>query len=216
MKIAILYTTNTWFDKYAAILRDLITESGNECELHSSHKEMGESYDIVFILSYFNIVPMSFLENNGHNIVIHASDLPSGKGWAPFFWQILEGKNRIPVCLFEASEEVDAGDIYLRDNVLLDRTELHDELREKLAKTIINMCVQFVENISNLESEPQSGESTFYPKRTPKDSELDIHKTIDEQFNLLRIVNNDKFPAYFYKNGKKYILKIFKENDEDS
>ena len=28
---------------------------------------------------------------------------------------------------------------------------------------------------------------------------------INEQFNLLRIVDNERYPAYFYKEGKKYI-----------
>ena len=58
----------------------------------------------------------------------------------------------------------------------------------------------------------QSGEESFYPRRLPKDSELDINKSIDEQFNLFRIVDNDKYPAFFIKNGKKYVLKIYEES----
>ena len=27
-----------------------------------------------------------------HNIVIHANDLPRGKGWSPLTWQVLEEK----------------------------------------------------------------------------------------------------------------------------
>jgi len=44
------------------------------------------------------------------------------------------------------------------------------------------------------------------------DSELDAHKTIEEQFNLLRISDNDRYPAYFTKHGFRYILKIYKED----
>jgi len=54
----------------------------------------------------------------------------------------------------------------------------------------------------------QSGVESFYPKRTPKDSNLDINKTIKEQFNLLRIVNNEEFPAFFEIDGHRYALKI--------
>lgn len=47
------------------------------------------------------------------------------------------------------------------------------------------------------------GKESFYPKRSPKDSELDINKSLNEQFNLLRIASNEDFPAFFYKDGKK-------------
>ena len=39
---------------------------------------------------------------------------------------------------------------------------------------------------------------------------LDPNKTIVEQFNLLRIVDNDRYPAYFNWLGQDYIMKIEK------
>lgn len=54
------------------------------------------------------------------------------------------------------------------------------------------------------------GGSTYFKKRTEKDSELFLNKTLDEQFNLLRVVDNDNYPAFFYKDGRKYIVKIYK------
>ena len=59
-----------------------------------------------------------------------------------------------------------------------------------------------------MKGKSQRGEETFYKKRTPKDSELDINKTIKEQFNLLRIVDNEKYPAFFKFKNKIYTLKI--------
>lgn len=56
------------------------------------HESISENFDIVFILSYHRIIDTQYLAKHKHNIVIHASDLPQGKGWAPMFWQILEGK----------------------------------------------------------------------------------------------------------------------------
>ena len=49
------------------------------------------------------------------------------------------------------------------------------------------------------------------PKRTWADGELDINKTIKDNFNLLRVGNNDAWPSFFYHKGTKYILKIFKD-----
>ena len=42
---------------------------------------------------------------------------------------------------------------------------------------------------------------------------VDLNKTIHEQFNLFRIVDNELYPAFFLHQGKKYILKIFEEEN---
>jgi len=45
------------------------------------------------------------------------------------------------------------------------------------------MCLHFVENRTELikSGVNQTGEPTYYPRRTPADSELDPNKTITEQ-----------------------------------
>jgi len=205
MKIAILTTPNQWFVPYAKELQSRIKGS----KLFFDHKDIEESYDIVFILSYHKIIEKEYLDKNKHNIVIHASALPQGKGWAPMFWQILEGKNSIPFSMFEVDEGVDSGAIYMQKTLQLSGYELNDELRKKQADHIIWMCLEFINNYEKYKiPAPQKGKESFYPKRTPKDSKLDINKTIKEQFNLLRIVDNENYPAFFELDGNRYVLKI--------
>jgi methionyl-tRNA formyltransferase len=207
MKIAILTSKDQWFIPYAKKLKNLL-----DSELFFNHGDIKEYFDIIFILGYHNIINDKFLELNLHNIVIHESKLPKGKGWAPMFWQVLEGKNEITFSMFEASNGVDNGDIYMQKTLKLNGYELNSELREKQANFTIEMCIEFINNYKNYKvATPQIGDESFYKKRTSKDSELDINKTINEQFNLLRIVDNDNYPAFFYKNDKKYILKIEEE-----
>ncbi len=212
MKIALLTSPNQWFIPYAKKLQQKIQYS----KLFFNHNELTEDFDIVFILSYHKIIPIEQLKKNKHNIVIHASALPQGKGWAPMFWQILEGKNNIPFTMFEVSEGVDDGDIYLQQTLQLTGYELHDELREKQADFIINMCIYFIENYDNYKIPyKQVGQESYYTKRGPKDSKLNIDKSLKEQFNLLRIVSNDDYPAFFEINGHKYIIKIEKAENEN-
>jgi len=212
MKIAILTTENQWFVPYAEKLQKTIKNS----KLFFTHTNINENFDIVFILSYHKIIESKFLKKHKHNIVIHASALPKGKGWAPMFWQILEGENKIPFSMFEASIGVDDGDIYMQKNLVLTGYELNNRLREKQAIFIIDMCLEFISNyrVYNIPKK-QSGEESFYLKREAKDSQLDIKKSIEEQFNLLRIVDNEDYPAFFYKDNKKYILKIEEEENEN-
>ena len=205
MRVAILTTPEQWFVPYAKALSQKLENA----RLFFYHDQIDESFEVVFILSYHNIIEKEHLKKHKHNIVIHASDLPSGKGWAPMFWQVLEGKSEILFSMFEASAGVDDGDIYMKKRLILNGSELNNELREKQASFIIKMCLEFLEEYESFKVPvKQQGKESFYKKRSARDSELDCEKTINEQFNLLRIVDNDNYPAFFYKYGKKYIVKI--------
>ena len=209
MKVAILTSPNQWFTEYAKLLNKLIKNS----DLYYRHEEILDSYYILFILSYHKIIESKYLDKHKQNIVIHASKLPRGKGWAPMFWQILEGKNKIPFTMFEASSGVDDGDIYMQKELSLTGYELNKELREKQAKFTIDMCLEFINNYEKYKTpKKQTGKESFYPKRDKKDSKLDINKTLKEQFNLLRIVDNDDYPAFFELDGHRYTLKIELQN----
>ena len=205
MKVAILTSPNQWFIPYAEKLGHKIEHA----KLFFDHQDIEENFDIIFILSYHRIIRKEYLKKHKHNIVIHASALPQGKGWAPMFWQILEGKNEIPFTMFEASFGVDDGDIYMQKSLVLTGYELNSELRKKQAEFIIDMCLDFLKNYDKYKLPvPQKGKQSFYEKRSAVDSELDINESIKDQFNLLRIVDNDAYPAFFEINGRKYILKI--------
>ena len=131
-------------------------------------------------------------------------------------WQIIEGKNRIPICLFEAVKNVDAGKIYLKDEIILNGSELIDCWQKKLGNKTIDLCKKFLlkypKDIISVNQEKRS--STKYRRRTPKDSEIDINKTLKEQFNLLRTVDNINYPAFFKYLGQTYILKIEKKRKD--
>lgn len=114
--------------------------------------------------------------------------------------------------MFEAEKSVDSGKIYIQDAMHFNGTELVEELRQKQAEYTIKLCVSFVEDYPGIISRGvnQSGKSSYYKKRGPDDSKLDPDKTIREQFNLMRVVDNKRYPAYFELNGIRYTLKIKK------
>lgn len=212
MKIAILTSKKQWFVSYA---RELVV-SLQDAKLFFDHRDMDDEFDIVFILGYHTIIPKKYLEPHTHNVVIHESALPQGKGWAPMFWQILEGKNEIPFTMFEASFGVDNGDIYMQKTLKLNGFELNSELRDKQARFTIHMCLEFISNYDKYKiPTPQEGDESYYQRRGKKDSQLDTEKSIDEQFNLLRIVDNENYPAFFEIAGTRYILKIEKVENEN-
>ena len=120
------------------------------------------------------------------------------------------GQNTIPLTLFEAAEDVDTGDVYVRDEVVLDGHELLPEIHFRLGSAIVQMCLIFIRDYDRLVSNPapQIGEATYFPRRTPDDSKLDVDRSIRDQFNLLRVVDNERYPAFFEHLGKRFVIEI--------
>lgn len=210
MKIQVLVDNpNSWILPYSKqLISEVYNEFGIKAALIHTHKDVSKG-DLLFLLACENIFKK--LDYNSHNLVIHESDLPRGKGWSPLTWQVLEGKKRIPITLFEATSAVDAGEIYLQDYIELVGHELLTEIKHQQGLKTIDLILKFIRNKNKIFGKEQEGESTFYTKRGPRDSALDINKSIDEQFHLLRVVDNDRYPAFFKKNGHTYIIKIYKD-----
>lgn len=208
-RITILVDNDSWIIPYAIKLGEMLEKQGYKVQHASSGNEIEEGC-INFILGCTQLLDTPTLQRNRHNLVVHESDLPKGRGFSPMTWQLLEGKSEIPICLFEATEKFDHGEIWLHDTIILRGDELSDDWRKLQGQKTVDLCLQFVAKYNDLKPKKQSGTGTEYRRRSPKDSELALHQTIDEQFNLLRVVDNTNYPAFFIKNGTKYILKIFK------
>ena len=113
--------------------------------------------------------------------------------------------------MIKASLKVDSGEIIQRGFMKLNGSEIYDEIREKSANIIIKMIIKFLKNFPKYKLEKQKGYGRFYRKRKPDDQKLNLNKSIKENFNILRIANNEKWPAFFTYKKKKYIIKIYKE-----
>ena len=200
--------SNSWIIPYAIKLKEkIIKQFSFSVNLIYKHEDVING-DVLCLLSCEKIFKKLHLNN--YNLVVHESDLPRGKGWSPLTWQILDGKNIIPITLFEALEKVDAGKIYYKDYIKLSGDELLSEIKHKQGEKTIDLILNFLVDFNTIKGQIQVGESTFYRQRNYNDSELNVDDTIRNQFNLLRVCDNERYPAYFILNGKKYLLKIEK------
>jgi methionyl-tRNA formyltransferase len=210
MKITVLVDNpESWAIPYAQQLVAELQADGHEATFVQQAKDI-ECGELAFFVSCERIVPRAVLDRNAHNLVIHPSAVPQGKGWSPLSWQVLNGKNDIPISLFEAAERVDSGDVYLRDTMRFEGHELVDELREGQGAKVIEMALQFTRAYPNVRGERQQGPESFYSRRTPESSEVRLSDTIEEIFGRLRIADNERYPVFFVRNGVKYVLRVSK------
>ena len=207
-KIQILVdNTNSWMWDHVQKLKKGIVNLNFDCKIINKHKDVEKGH-ILILLSCNRIFKK--LNLNKYNLVVHESDLPKGRGWSPLTWQILEEKNEIPITLFEANTRIDAGKYYFKEKITLSGNELIDEIRLKQANATFKLIYKFLKSNPYPEGILQNGESTYYKKRNPSDSQLDLNKSLIENFNILRVSDNDRYPAFFIKDSNKYILKIIK------
>ena len=199
---------NSWIIPHAIKLKEeIIKEFNFTVKLIYNHNDVIKG-DILFLLSCIKI--FKNLDLNKHNLLIHESALPKGRGMSPFTWQIIEGKSEIPVTLISVSPELDSGKIYDQKIILLNGSELIDDWRILQFEATGKLIKDFLFKYPNVNGVEQEGTPTFYRPRNVNDSKLDISKSINEQFNLLRVSDNKRYPAWFEKNGCKYVLQISK------
>lgn len=206
-RISIVVDNPSWVLPWAERIVERARADGDDARLVRAYGDL-EPGAAAFFLGCVGLASPEILARNRRNLVIHESDLPQGRGFAPTTWQILEGKNEIPVLLIEADDVADAGPIVGRRRVHLAGNELIDETRAAIGAAYLDLVAAFLAAPLPPEGEPQRGEPTRYRRRTPKDSRLDPHKTIAEQFQLLRVVDNARYPAFFEHAGGTYVLRI--------
>ncbi|MEA3641705.1 MAG: UDP-4-amino-4,6-dideoxy-N-acetyl-beta-L-altrosamine N-acetyltransferase [Lamprobacter sp.] len=78
------------------------------------------------------------------------------------------------------------------------------------AEATHELCRWFVDTYptSAEQGQAQAGEETFYPRRRLLDSRLDAELSLAEQFDLLRVVDNARYPAFVEWRERRYALAI--------
>lgn len=204
------HPVNSWLEKWKA-------SHGKNHNIDLLYKkEHLKGGDILFLISCSEIITPEQRLKFSTTLVIHASDLPKGRGWSPYIWEIVNGASQLTISLLEADDRVDSGDIWKKVLIEIPKTALYSEINRRLFDAELKLMDFAVENYGQVQPQKQDelDEVTYWPKRRPEDSELDITKTIDAQFDLIRVCDPDRFPAFFYKNGKKFYLTLTSEDDE--
>lgn len=212
-RVSVVVDNDSWILPYAQQLVEAINKTNDNAQLCRDFDAILAG-DVAFYIGCMKITPDEVLNRNKRNLVVHESDLPKGRGFSPLSWQILEGCNAIPICLLDMVEDVDAGPIVFKDYMNFDGHELFDELKAAQGQKTIELCLRFLSQPSEPIGTPQTGDSSFYKRRTPIDSELDPNRTLADQFEQLRIVDNENYPAFFSHRGEEYVLTVRKRSEK--
>lgn len=168
--------------------------------------------DVLFLISCTEIIAPERRNLYRHVVVLHASDLPKGRGWSPHVWAIIEGARAITVSAIDAAGKVDCGDVWAKRNFDVAPHALYDEINVALFDTELKLMDDVVGMVRRGERPvPQPAiEPTYHRRRTPADSEIDPDSSIAQQFDRMRVCDPERYPAFFHMHGHVYEIRLRK------
>jgi|TARA_B110000858_G_C17799865_1_gene474659 methionyl-tRNA formyltransferase len=212
MKIQILLDKNSWGQEYKDIIIKKLKKFTKKIIILNNHTKLKKKFTICLVFSYFKKIPSKYLGYSMFNLITHESNLPKGMGMSPLTWQILAGRKIITFSLIEASNKIDRGKIYFKKKVNFNKNLLFKEIKKVQFDNNINLIFKFLNYYKKHNKSPKSytpkGKPSYYKLRNETDSLVDINKNIKSQFDLLRSVDNKKYPAFFYYKKRKYYLRV--------
>lgn len=164
---------------------------------------------IVFFLDWSWVIKEDIL-TKFRCVNFHTADLPKFRGGSPIQNQIARGVKNSKLSAFVMDKGIDTGDLLLKEDLSL-RGHL-SEIFERICETSYNMIVRIIKE--DPEPKRQVGESSYYPRRKKKNSELyeeDFNKPLEYLNDFMRMLE-DPYPNAFIKLGNKKIL--FKSSEE--
>jgi len=137
-----------------------------------------------------------------------ASGLPKGRGRSPMNWSLIEDLDRFLLSVIELDEEADAGAVVGTRKFDVNG---HDTIRTmyyKLAMATTDILMESLPAIldESIEYADQSGESTYYPKRTPADGAIHWHDSTETIYNLVRAVASPYPGAFTEYDGERILI----------
>ena len=185
-------------------------EEGHRTSLVTQVAEVTRG-DLLLLISCSEIVRSPVRGRFGKVLVIHAADVPMGRGFAPLNWQIIEGKQEIVVTLMEAADKVDSGDVWAKRTMRFDGHELFEELFETLFATELELMDFAVAEFATVLPKPQPPiEGSYYRRRGPEDSRVQPANTLEQIFDLVRASDPNRYPVFFEYRGHRYTITLCK------
>lgn len=133
-------------------------------------------------------------------IVFHMTDLPFGRGGSPLQNLIAMGIYETRISALKCVEEIDAGPIYLKRSFSLHGAA--EEIYLRASKVIEEMIVEIVD--ASLDPYDQTGDPVYFQRRKPEQGNLLEAKSLEELFDLIRMLDAEGYPhAFLNIKGKR-------------
>lgn len=171
-------------------------------------------FDILVSCGFSYILPIATVEKARFAINVHATLLPKYRGYRSVPFIIMNGERESGVTIHFISDQMDDGDIILQESFPLnsfDTVKSHVRKSLEIEADLLLKAINQLKNgnFSRVKQNPNSA-STYNQMRTPKDSIVDWNLSLKELYNSIRACDPKEYPAYFYLDGQKVCIKLWR------
>ena len=186
-----------------------------EAEITEKIREINP--DLIVVVAYGKIIPKEIIDIPKYGIInVHSSLLPKYRGASPIHSAILNGDKETGVSIMYIEEELDAGDVILKEYCEITEDDtlgtLHDKLKE-LGATGLGKTLKLIES-ENVKTEKQDDtKATFVKPISKEQAKIDWTDTKENVYNKIRGLN--PFPGAYTFNEKNENIKVYKGEKTD-
>lgn len=167
--------------------------------------------DLILFIGWSWIIPESFTDNH-ICLGIHPSDLPQYRGGSPLQNQIINGVLNSKVSLITLSSKLDAGEIWLKEDLALVGDSM-DDIFDNIIHSSIALLNSFFNDYPNIKPITQDiSKGSYFKRRKPEESKLtldDFNKmTLQELYDFTRCLT-DPYPNAYLEDaqGNRLVFK---------
>ncbi|MYF45296.1 MAG: methionyl-tRNA formyltransferase [Rhodobacteraceae bacterium] len=143
--------------------------------------------DVAVVVSYGLILPGSLLDIPRFGFLnIHPSLLPRWRGAAPIQRALIEGDNKTGLSIIKVTEKLDAGPIFLKEEMEIDQGITASELSDELAVKGADLLCRVMDNLETINPAEQSHTGISYAKKIDKtETRIDWNLPAEEVYNKI-------------------------------
>ena len=192
-------------------IKILQPENLNDKEFIDKIKQINP--DIIIVVAFRKIPVEIFSIPKYGTINLHASLLPNYRGAAPINWCLINNEVKTGVTTFFINEEIDQGDILLKEEVSISDRDNFGSLYKKLSSVGSRLLIKTIKGVlsNNIEASKQDLDESIKmaPKLSKENTRIDWNKSQKEIIGMIRGLSPKPGAWTILKNGDNEIrLKI--------
>ena len=157
--------------------------------------------DVIFFPHWSYLVEKKIIDRF-KCICFHAAPLPYGRGGSPLQNLITKNFKHMPIYALKMTKNIDAGDIYLKQNLSL-KGDLND-IFNAMALKILKMIKIILKK--KIKPKKQSGNVLYFKRLKKSNSEITTEKSLNQIYDKIRMLDSDYYPRAFIKIGKFKVI----------
>jgi len=184
-------------------IKILQPENLNDKEFIDKIKQINP--DIIIVVAFRKLPVEIFSIPKYGTINLHASLLPNYRGAAPINWCLINNEVKTGVTTFFINEEIDQGDILLKEEVSISDRDNFGSLYKKLSSVGSRLLIKTIKGVlsNSIEASKQDLNETIKmaPKLSKENTRIDWNKSQKEIIGMIRGLSPKPGAWTILKNG---------------